>query len=193
MDQTVDPRLKEAMIEHLKECEICSKLMAEVDDLRRQLNELPQVAVPTGLVDRILDRTSGRVPKRSLWADMFLPTVRPFLTQRYMFGTGIMLVFVSLVVNMFGPAFSTMGYSDLSPSSMAENADRFSDSVRKRWVQVKTYEAKLAGEVKLMKEDLYGRLDYYLINLLFKSYSQSVQKEEQKKQQQETKGQPGGK
>jgi len=192
MDQTLDPRLKEAMTEHLRECGTCSKLIQEVELLRRQLNEIPQVAVPPGLVQRILERTSGSAPKRSLWVDLVVPTIRPFLTQRYAFGTGIMLVFVSLVVSMIGPTFSAMGYSDLSPSNVAENADRFSDQIRKKWAQVKTYEAKVAGEVKLMKEDVYGRLDYYLINLLFRSYSQSVQKEDQKKQQ-DTKGQAGGK
>ncbi|RPJ56770.1 MAG: hypothetical protein EHM23_22585 [Acidobacteria bacterium] len=192
MDQTVDPRLKDAMTEHLKECGTCSKLIQEVEHLRRQLNEIPQVSVPPGLVQRILERTSGAAPKRSLWADMVLPTIRPFLTQRYAFGTLIMLVFFALMVSMFGPTFSTMGYSDLSPSNVAENADRFTDQIRKKWAQVKTYQAKVAGEAKLMKEDVYGRIDYYLINLLFKSYSQSVQKEEQKKQQ-ETKGQPATK
>jgi hypothetical protein len=193
MDQTVDPRLREAMTEHLQECSTCSLLIQEVEHLRRQLNEIAQVSVPAGLVERILDVTSGSAPKRSIWADMVLPTIRPFLTQRYAFGTGIMLVFISLVVNMFGPAFSTMGYSDLSPSNVAENADRFTDQIRKKWAQVRTYEAKVTGEMKLMKEDVYGRLDYYLINLLFKSYSDSVQKEEQQKQQQETKRQAGGK
>jgi len=192
MDQTLDPRLNEAMTEHLRECGTCSKLIQEVEHLRRQLNEIPQVSVPPGLIQRILDRTTGAAPKRSLWVDMVLPTIRPFLTQRYAFGTGIMLVFISLVVNMFGPTFSTMGYSDLSPSNVAENADRFTDQIRKKWAQVKTYEAKVTGEMKLMKEDVYGRLDYYLINLLFKSYSQSVKKEEQKKQQ-ETKEPAGGK
>lgn len=192
MDHTLDPRLNEAMTEHLRECGTCSKLIQEVEHLRRQLNEIPLVSVPPGLIQRILDRTTGAAPKRSLWVDMVLPTIRPFLTQRYAFGTGIMLVFISLVVNMFGPTFSTMGYSDLSPSNVAENADRFTDQIRKKWAQVKTYEAKVTGEMKLMKEDVYGRLDYYLINLLFKSYSQSVKKEEQKKQQ-ETKEPAGGK
>ncbi len=192
MDQTLDPRLNEAMTEHLRECGACSKLIQEVEHLRRQLNEIPQVSVPPGLIQRILAHTSGTAPKRSLWVDMVLPTIRPFLTQRYAFGTGIMVVFISLLVNMFGPTFSTMGYSDLSPSNVAENADRFTDQIRKKWAQVKTYEAKVAGEMKLMKEDVYGRLDYYLINVLFKSYSQSVQKQEQKKQQ-ATKPPAGGK
>ena len=168
------------MAEHLKECPTCSTLIQEVQDLRRRLNEIPQVAVPPGLVERILEQTSGAAPKRSFWADMIVPTIRPFLTQRYAFGTGIMLVFVSMLVNVLGPTFSTMGYSDLSPSNVAENADRFTDQVRKKWAQVKVYEAKVTGELKLMKEDTYGRLDYYLINLLFRSYSQSVQKEEQR-------------
>ncbi len=185
MDQTLDPRLLAAMTEHLKECALCSSLLADVGDLRRSLRELPEIPLPPNLIRNILERTTGTPVKRSLWGDLFVPTIRPFLTQRYAFGTGIMLVFLSLLVNTLGPAFATMGYSDLSPSGMAENADRVTDQLKKKWAQVKVYEAKVVGEVKLIKEDLYGRLDYYLINLLFKSYSQSVQEEEQKRQDQE--------
>jgi len=172
------------MTEHLKECAGCSSLIQEVEHLRRKLNEVPQISLPPGLVERILESTSGTPKKRSFMGDMIMPTIRPFLTQRYAFASGIMLVFILMVVSMFGPTISTMGYSDLSPSSVAENADRFSDQVKKKWAQVKVYEAKAVGEFKLMKEDLYGRLDYYVINVLFKSYSRSVQKEEQQKQQQ---------
>jgi hypothetical protein len=42
---------------------------------------------------------------------------------------------------------------------------------------VKAYETRIVEELKLIKEDLYGRLDYHLINLLFK-----VQQEDQKNQ-----------
>jgi hypothetical protein len=182
MDQTVDPRLQEFMTEHLVQCRECTQLLGEVELLRRSLTDFPEIPFPPELVLKILDRTSGRPRSRSLWRDMVQPTVRPFLTQRYAFGTGILLVFMSLAISMLSPAFSTFGYSDFTPSGVVENADRLSDQVKKRWARVKVYETQLVQELKLIKEDIYGRLDYHLINLLFKSYSESVQQEEQKNQ-----------
>jgi len=178
MEGTIDLRLNQAMGEHLVECQLCSALLTEVRDLRQSLASFPQISAPQGLVDSILDRTSGRPQKHSFWRDMVLPTARPFLTTRYAFGTGIMLVFISLLINIMGPGFSTFGASDLSPSGMAENADRFTDQVRKKWVQVQAYQKRAVDEFRLMKDDLSGRLDYYLVNLLFKSYRDTIEQKE---------------
>jgi hypothetical protein len=178
MEGTIDLRLNQAMADHLRECQICSTLVTEVRDLRQSLTAFPQIGMPPKLVERILDKTSGRPKKRSFWRDMVLPTLRPFLTQRYAFGTGIMLVFISLLISLLGPGFSTLGASDLSPSGVAENADRLTDRVRMRWVQVQSYEKRAVEELRLIKDDLSGRLDYYLVNMLFRSYRESVQEKQ---------------
>ena len=178
MEGTIDLRLNEAMGQHLGECQLCSTLLTEVRGLRETLASFPQVSVPAGLVESILDGTSGRPQKRSFWRDMVLPTARPFLTTRYAFGTGIMLVFISLLINILGPGFSTFGASDLSPAGVAENADRFTDQLRKKWVQVQGYQKRAVDEFHLIKDDISGRLDYYLVNLLFRSYRDSAEQKE---------------
>ncbi|GEM_PF-1638782 len=178
MDGTLDGGLQQAMSEHLKECSSCSDLLARVHALRELLKAFPQIELRQALVDQILDRTTGKPPKWSVWSGFILPTIRPFLTQRYAFGTGILVVFISLVFTMVGPTPSTSGYSDMSPSSVAENADRLTDNVKKKWAQMRVYQTQLYEEARLLKEGLYGQLDSYVIKLLFRSYSQSVQEQQ---------------
>ena len=117
---------------------------------------------------------------RSIWADFIAPTLRPFKTQRFAFATLIMFVFLSLVANVIGPDFSALSFSDMSPSALVERADRFSNQIYRKWMQVKAVKSELSGEVWRLKEDLYGRLDYHLINMLLRSFQQSVQQQESK-------------
>ena len=36
----------------------------------------------------------------------------------------------------------------------------------------------VAEEIRLLKEDLYGRLDYHLVSQLFKSYQRSLEEQQ---------------
>jgi len=143
--------------------------------MRADLESFPQIEVSPGLIKRILTQTSGVAPARSLWRDHLEPTLRPFLSRRFAFGTGILLVFTFLSANLWVPMSTTIGFSSFAASGFTENADRLSDNVRKSWAQIQVYENRVVQEFKLMQEDLYGRLDYYLISLLFRSYGESVE------------------
>ncbi|MEE8584113.1 MAG: hypothetical protein V3T83_04605, partial [Acidobacteriota bacterium] len=99
------------------------------------------------------------------------------------FATGIMFVFLSLMVNLLGPGFSTLSASDLSPSSIAEGGARIVSQVSRQWEQFKDARARFAEELSLWAEDLTGRLDYHLITGLFKSYQESLQEQEEKVRQ----------
>jgi len=178
MDGTLEGGLQEAMSEHAKSCASCSTLITRVYALREQLRAFPLVELKQSLVDDILERTTGKPPEWSVWSGLIFPTIRPFLTQRYAFGTGIMVVFISLIFTMIGPTPSTSGYTEMSPSSVAENADRLTDNVKKKWAQMRVYQTRVYEEATLLKEDLYGRLDSYVIKMLFKSYSESVQEQQ---------------
>lgn len=182
MERTLDGRVREAAEQHLKSCPLCSRLLVEVRQLREELVQFPVLRTPVGLVDRILETTSGRVRPRahSLWTDLIVPTVSPFLSQRFAFATVIVFVFLSLVVNVLGPGFRGMSASDLSPSSIADQAGRISGQVYKKWEEINDLRNRWIEEVKLLKEDLYGRIDYYLISFLFKSQQQSLRDQEKK-------------
>ena len=170
MERTLDGPVHEAVRMHLEGCRSCQELYGEVVQLREQLGAFPTLRHSADLIDRVLDRTSGRHRRRSWWGDLVLPTLRPFMTQRYAFATVMLFVFLSLMVNLAGPPAGAV----LSPARLAASADRFSGQVSKAWAEFRDYQSRAVQEVSLLTEDLYGRLDYHLVSMLFKSYSESV-------------------
>lgn len=168
MDGTLDVPVHEAASEHVRGCERCTLLSQEVTELRSDLGAFPRIQPPAGLVREILLRTTGLPKKRTLWQDFIVPTVRPFMTQRFAFATLVLFVFLSLMVNIAGPPVGAV----LSPSRLVENADRFSGELSKKWAQFSDFRARAFNELRLMAEDLYGRIDYHLIRLLFESYNE---------------------
>ena len=176
LDGMLDQRLRDAVARHMGGCERCSDLLREVGLLQKELFDFPDLRPPDELVDRILERTSGKPVTRSFWGDLVVPTASPFLTQRYAFATVIMFVFLSLMVNLWGPGVSALSATDLRPSVIVADSHRFSNQIYKNWILVKDFRVRLFEEARLLKEDLYSRLDYYLISLLFESYSESLQK-----------------
>ncbi len=176
IDHTLDLRVESAMNDHLRGCSDCASLLKEVEQLCEDLVDFLEVEPPAGLTEKILERTTGKPRVRSLWADLIIPTVRPFLTQRFAFATAMMFVFLSLVVNLVGPGFSAFSYNKFTPSAIMEQADRVSTQVYQEWMKIKDAKARMMGELKLLSEDLYGRIDYHLINMLFRSYNEPEQK-----------------
>ncbi len=180
MDGVLDAPVEKAIEEHLHVCELCPELVEEVGRLRAELEAFPEAQPPEVLVHQILLSTTGLPKDRSLWRDLLLPTVRPFLTQRFAFATGVMFVFLSLVVNMLGPGFSTLSSSDLSSTSISEESARLASRLSHNWNQFKDARSRFFEELSLWTEDVSGRLDYHLVTNLFKSYQETVSEQEGK-------------
>jgi hypothetical protein len=174
MEGVLDPRVRTAMEAHLRECADCPGLLREVRELRRELSTFPEIPLPDRLVEEILDRTSGRPQTYSPWRDLILPSLRPFMTQRYAFATLLMFVFLSFTVNMMGPGISASGPSRLSPSALMARADEFSNNAYRKWVEFNDLKNRMREELRLFREDLLGRLDYHLVAILFRSYDETM-------------------
>ena len=183
LDQTLDEHVQGVMSEHATTCPHCSVLLSRVQSLQEDLAHFPEADPPQDLADRILELTSGKPRRHSLWQDLIVPTISPFLTQRYAFATVIMFVFLSLMVNTWGPGFTGLSASDLNPSTLLEESYRLSNQAYKKWVEFREFRSRAWEELKLWKEDLSGRLDYHLINMLFQSYSESLPEEQQQNDQ----------
>jgi hypothetical protein len=169
-DGKVDARVRSAAEQHLKGCPDCSALLAEVQELREDLQNFPEVQVSEELINRILEKTSGKPEPYSIWSDLVLPTFQPFMTQRYAFATIMMFVFISFAVNMMGPGFSVSSYS----SSLVAKADQVSDEIYRKWREFNDLKRQVSEEIAFLKEDLLGRIDYHLVTVLFRSYSESI-------------------
>jgi hypothetical protein len=182
IDETLDPHVRGAIDAHLDGCENCSLLVAEVRSLCTELAHFPEVSVPPSLVETIMERTSGKPQTHSLWGDYLVPAIRPFLTQRYAFATIMIFAFLSFAVNLAGPEFSA---SSLSPSAIVAKADRYSSQIYRKWAEFNDFKTRVGKEYELLKEDLLGRLDYHLVTILFRSYSESVEEETEGREDQQ--------
>ncbi|UCF39116.1 MAG: zf-HC2 domain-containing protein [Acidobacteriota bacterium] len=178
MDGMLDERVKAAVSQHVGSCPKCEALLKEVTHLREQLADFPEVAVPEAMVERILKQTTGLPKEQGFWQALVLPAFRPLLTQRYAFATLMMFVFLSFAVNVMGPGFSAFSYSRLSPSSLMNQADRMTEQVYAKWREFNDLKLRVGEEFRLFKEDMFGRLDYHLVTILFRSYSESIQEEQ---------------
>jgi hypothetical protein len=185
-DGRLDARVQAAAAKHLEECSGCSTLLTEVQELREELQNFPEVQVSEELIDRILLRTSGRPEAYSFWKDLVVPTFQPFLSQRYAFATIMMFVFISFSVNMMGPGFSVSSYS----SSLVAKADQVTDEIYRKWREFNDLKRQVSEEISFLREDLIGRLDYHLVTILFRSYSESIEDQEEEQVEGETEGPP---
>lgn len=178
IDGALDRHVRSAANIHLEGCSNCTSLLQEVRKLCTELAHFPEVSVPPALIEEIVHRTSGKPQTYSLWQDYLLPAVRPFLTQRYAFATIMMFVFLSFAVNLAGPEFSA---SSLSPSALVAKADRFSSQLYRKWAEFNDFKTRVEKEYLLLREDLLGRLDYHLVTILFRSYSEAVEEESERR------------
>lgn len=179
MEGVLDPRVQAAVEIHLRECPACTALLQQVKELRQELAEFPEIRVSEQFVHRILERTSGIPQQYSWWRDFVVAGLRPLMTQRYAFATLVMFAFISFAVNVMGPTFSAAGSSLLNPSALVARADEFTGSIYRRWQEFNGFKARVSEELKLMKEDLIGRLDYHLVAILFANYDDTVREQKE--------------
>ncbi len=174
LEQRLDSPVGQAVDVHLRECERCEALLERVVALRRELENFPELTPPADLVERILVKTTGRPKPLPLWKETILPAIRPFFTKRFTFATVLLFVFLSLMVNLVGPPAGAV----LRPGGLAESADKLTTQIAKKWTQILSFTDSVTGEIRLLKEDLYGRLDYHLVSQLFKSYQRSLDEQQ---------------
>ena len=163
----LESTVAQAMSRHEAECVRCGELVRQVRQIQDELAGEPHLTVRLELVEAIMRRTSGLPKRGSFWQDVVVPTLRPFYSQRFAFATLIMFVFISVMVNVMGPEFSA--YSR-NPSLLMDKADQVSSQIYGGWRRFNDFKSKVAAEIALFREDLFGRLDYHLITLLFREY-----------------------
>jgi hypothetical protein len=168
MDQALDMRAQSAAEEHARRCQLCADLVKQVQALRSELTAFPLFDPPPRLLHSIMEKTTGPVPRqRSFWHDLVWPTIKPFLSGHYAFGAAMLFVFFSLMLNFLGPSVWAWDMNSFRPAAMLDRVDRMNSEVMKRWAQFDNAKDSFVGELRLLKQDLYGRLDYYMITLLF--------------------------
>ncbi|GAB4241085.1 MAG: hypothetical protein Kow00109_16340 [Acidobacteriota bacterium] len=177
LEAELAPPVREAVELHLQDCARCRELLAEVRTLREQLRSFPSVPVREELVGAILDATTGRPVRTPFWQEILGPWIAALRSPRYAFATLVMFAFLSLMVNVLGPSFSASSASWFSPAHLADRAEQLSGEAYRKWREFVEFRRRVIEELKLMREDLWGRLDYHLIRIMFRSYQESLEKE----------------
>ncbi|HRV08224.1 MAG TPA: zf-HC2 domain-containing protein [Acidobacteriota bacterium] len=181
LEERLDATVRRAVEAHLADCPRCGELLRDVGELVTQLRELPEVEAPESLTEAILMRTSGKPERWSFKREFIEPVLRSLRSPRYAFGTLIMFAFFSLMVNVLGPGFSASSASWLNPGSLVGRAEELSGEAYRTWKEFVEFRRRVVEEIRLMREDLFGRLDYHLITMLFKSYQESVAQQQEDK------------
>lgn len=172
------PPVREAVEIHLQGCARCRELLAEVRVLREQLRVFPTVPVREELITAVLEATTGRPVRTPFWQEILGPWLACLRSPRYAFATLVMFAFLSLMVNVLGPSFSASSASWFSPTRLANRAEQLSVEAYRKWREFVEFRRSVVEELRLMREDLLGRLDYHLITIVFRSYQESLESHE---------------
>lgn len=118
-------RTHPALEEHLASCTACR---AQLEDMRVALawtRAAEEVAIPSGLVSRILEGTSGQAEAAlPEWWRQLRAWLRPVLEPRFAMGAAMALISFSLLLNATGADVSRMELADLNPERLYFQLDR---------------------------------------------------------------------
>jgi hypothetical protein len=150
--------------EHLHECSECTGLLEEMRLAIATCKSFPSYEPDTGLIERILLRTSGR-PRTRSWRellDQYL--LRPMLTPRFAVGAGLAVLFMALVVNLMGPRISGVA-SALSPSELFRKMDRGVQEIYGGGLKLYDKKNEWQAQLNFLKNNIFNRLGFMIEKL----------------------------
>ena len=124
----LESRLKVEVLQnvraHLDSCVACGVLLNDVQYGLTLCASFPVIEPPSGLVDEILDRTSGRYQSLS-WKEYLLELFRPlYSSPKFATGTCLAAISFAIVMNAFGIQITRLGWADLNPKVLFGNIHR---------------------------------------------------------------------
>jgi hypothetical protein len=121
LDGAMTDAQEKAFAAHLSSCANCAQLFVSVKGLLKDLRDVEQVEVPSGLIYSILDQTLG--PRLTPW-QVFAKWVRGLATPKFAYGAGSVMATCFIVLGASGTSLKKPRLADLSPSNVYQRVDR---------------------------------------------------------------------
>lgn len=105
--------------EHLAECASCRLAIQDMRQALALCRKIDGTLVPAGLVGRILEETTGKLP----WRRRVRTWIHPLLEPRIALSLAAALISFSMVLHATGANLSNVRLTDLTPAQMYRNLD----------------------------------------------------------------------
>lgn len=110
-----------AFTTHVAGCANCTRLLASVKSVMKDMRNIEQVEVPPQLIYSILDATLG--PRLTPW-QVFTKWLSGLATPKFAYGAGSVMATCLIVLGASGTSLKKAKLADLSPSSVYQHVDR---------------------------------------------------------------------
>jgi anti-sigma factor RsiW len=155
-DETIAPEERPAVDRHLRECDRCRGLVADIGEIRRAAAALPTLAPPPRAWDRIEQQLGTSQPGRTV------------LYRPYWLGAAAALVLAALVTVLWNP-FARGGVEQASVGADDPSAAALAESVEAELEQAEQhYQRAIAGLEQIARTE-QGELDPQTAALLQKN------------------------
>jgi hypothetical protein len=124
LEDSLEPSAVESIRSHLDSCEACRLLLREMQNALLLCKSFPELDLPSGLVERILEQTSELYQSLS-WTEYLRELIRPLYSSPK-FATGACLAAISfaIVMNAFGINLTRIDWADLTPKGVLDSLHR---------------------------------------------------------------------
>jgi hypothetical protein len=106
---------------HVASCPNCTRLVASIKGLVKDMRNIEQEEVPPKLVYSILDATLG--PRLTPW-QVFTKWLRGLATPKFAYGAGSVMATCLIVLGASGTSLKKTKLADLTPSAVYLNVER---------------------------------------------------------------------
>ncbi|HTP69387.1 MAG TPA: zf-HC2 domain-containing protein [Dongiaceae bacterium] len=121
LDGAMTDAQEKAFAAHLSSCANCAPLFVSVKGLVKDLRDVEQVEVPSGLIYSILDQTLG--PRLTPW-QVFTKRLRGLATPKFAYGAGSVMATCLIVLGASGTSLKKTKLADLAPSAVYRSVER---------------------------------------------------------------------
>lgn len=110
-----------AFTTHVASCANCTRLLASVKGLIKDMRNVDQLEVPPQLIYSILDSTLG--PRLTPW-QVFTKWLRGLATPKFAYGAGSVMATCLIILGASGSSLKKTKLADLTPSAVYQHLER---------------------------------------------------------------------